>query len=128
MGFGPRPEDGLSGTRFRLFPQPSFLDSFERAETVWVSSPPGSLGPGPSDDRMYVVDPIGKPSPYGIHPGPRGSTDLYLPPWRGAASSTGLGITISLTSPSPIISPALRRTGSRRAKKSLSASSSAALS
>lgn len=83
MRFGPRAGGELSGTKFKLFPQPSYLDSFERAETVWVSSPPGSLGPGPSDDRMYVVDPIGKPRPYGILPGPRGSTDLYMPPWRG---------------------------------------------
>ena len=83
MGFGPGAGEGLSGTRFRLFPQPSFLDSFERAETVWVSSPPGSLGPGPSDDRMYVVDPVGKPMPYGIIPGPRGPAGLYLPPWNG---------------------------------------------
>jgi hypothetical protein len=31
---------------------------------VWVSPPAGSIGPGPTDDRMYVVDPIHKDQPY----------------------------------------------------------------
>ncbi len=48
------------GTRFRIFPQPRFLEGFGEAETVWLSPLPGSVGPGPSDDRMYVVDAIGK--------------------------------------------------------------------
>lgn len=45
------------GTRFLLYPQPPFLDGHDSPETVWVSSPPGSLMPGPADDRMYLVDP-----------------------------------------------------------------------
>ena len=45
-------------------PQPAFLDGFHEPETVVVSSPAGSLGPGPSDDRMYVVDAIGKINAY----------------------------------------------------------------
>ncbi len=61
------------GTRFRLFAQSPVLAGFERPETVWVSSPAGTLGPGPSDARMYVVEPLAK-KPYG---------ENDLPPFRG---------------------------------------------
>ncbi len=71
------------GTRFRLFPQPPSLEAQEEPETVWVSSPAGSLMPGPSDHRMYVIDPVGKEKPYGYYPGPNGSTFHYRPPWPG---------------------------------------------
>jgi len=71
------------GTRFRLFPQPPFLERYRDPVTVRVSSPAGSLGPGPADDRMYVVSPIGKRRPYGIVPGPYGTPFLYLPGWDG---------------------------------------------
>ena len=70
-----------SGTKFRLFPQPPFLAGFEEPEIVRVSPPAGTVGPGPSDDRMYVVDPIGKSRPYGTPIGRYG--ELYLPPWDG---------------------------------------------
>jgi hypothetical protein len=74
----PRIQDELiraRGTRFRLYPQTPVLESIRvrGPETVWVSPPPGSIGPGPSDDRMYVADAIEK-SPYGYP---------YLPPHRG---------------------------------------------
>lgn len=72
-----------TGTRFRLFPQPSFLEPLRDPETVWVSPPAGAIGPGPSDDRMYVVDPIGKPQPYGPARRLYGPPFLYLPPWEG---------------------------------------------
>ena len=72
-----------SGTRFRLFPQPSFLERRERPETVQVSRPPGTVGPGPADDRMVVIDPMGKERPYGIRLVPGAGAILYLPPWRG---------------------------------------------
>lgn len=72
------------GTKFRLFPQPYFLEPYGEPETVWVSPPAGTVGPGPADDRMYVVDPLGKTLPYGSHRGPRGSSYLYLPPWDGS--------------------------------------------
>ena len=62
------------GTRFRLFPQLPNLAAFSEPETVWLSPPAGSLAPGPADNRMYVVDPINKPEPYGFP---------YLPPYRG---------------------------------------------
>ena len=61
------------GTRFRLFAQSPVLEGFARPETVWVSSPAGSLGPGPSDARIYVVEPLEK-KPY---------ADSDLPPFRG---------------------------------------------
>jgi hypothetical protein len=72
-----------AGTRFRLFPQPPFLDHYRTPVTVRVSPPAGSVGPGPADDRMYVVAPIGKRRPYGIAVGPYGSPFLYLPAWDG---------------------------------------------
>lgn len=72
-----------NGTRFRLFPQAP-LKSDSEPEVVWVSSPAGSVFSGPSDDRMYVVDPIGKHLTYGPQIGPRGSNYYYMPPWQGA--------------------------------------------
>ena len=62
------------GTKFRLFPQPGFLEPFQEPETVWVSPRAGSIGPGPADDRMYVVDTINKEQPYQFP---------YLPPYDG---------------------------------------------
>jgi len=71
------------GTRFRLYPQPSFLTPGRAPETVVVSAPAGSVGPGPADDRMYAIYPLGKTRPYGLVPGWRGGPLLYLPPWDG---------------------------------------------
>ena len=73
----------MGGTRFRLFVQPPFEDALSRPEIITVSSPSGSLGVGPSDDRMYVLEPEGKARPYGLNPGPFGTPFLYLPPWKG---------------------------------------------
>lgn len=75
------------GTRFKLFPQPPFLENFEEPETVYISSPAGTVGPGPSDERMYVVDPIGKWPAYGMQTGPGGVPYMYLPPWDGPVSA-----------------------------------------
>ncbi|HVG81309.1 MAG TPA: hypothetical protein VNB28_03405, partial [Methylomirabilota bacterium] len=72
-----------TGTRFRIFPQAPFLHPELLPEIVAVSKPPGSIGPGPADDRIYVIDPIGKGAPYGLMP-ELGPTVLYLPPWSGA--------------------------------------------
>ena len=58
-----------TGTRFRLYVQSPVLEGFADPETVWVSSPAGSLGPGPSDARMYALQPIEK-KPYGDETGP----------------------------------------------------------
>jgi hypothetical protein len=71
------------GTRFRLFPQPSFLAPYRKPITVTLSPPAGSVGRGPSDLRMHVVHPIGKRWPYGLIRGPYGSPYMYLPPWEG---------------------------------------------
>lgn len=64
------------GTKVRLFPQAPFLAGFSEPEVVWLSPPAGTVGPGPSDDRMYVVDAVEKPTPYEFP---------YLPPFYGAA-------------------------------------------
>ncbi len=71
------------GTRFRLFPQLPTLEQQQAPETVWVSSPAGTVRPGPSDHRMYVIDPVGKERAYGYYPGPGGATFHYRPPWQG---------------------------------------------
>jgi hypothetical protein len=62
------------GTRFRLYPQSPVLESIHGPEIVWIAHPPGFIGPGPSDDRMYVVDAIGKDQYYDFP---------FLPPWGG---------------------------------------------
>jgi hypothetical protein len=59
-----------------LYAQSRYLAHFQEPETVWLSPPAGSVMPGPADDRMYVVDPIGKPQRYEFP---------YLPPYRGPA-------------------------------------------
>lgn len=65
-----------TGTRVRLFAQSHYLQAFREPEIVWLAPPAGSVAPGPSDDRMYAVDPIGKDEPYEFP---------FLPPWRGPA-------------------------------------------
>jgi hypothetical protein len=73
----------MDGTRFRLFPQPSYLEGFEEPETIYIASSPGNIGPGPSDEHMYAVFPAGKPAPYGISVDPFSRSKMYLPPWTG---------------------------------------------
>ena len=70
------------GTRFKLYPQPRFLEEYGAPEVVTVSSPPGSLGPGPQDDRMYTIFPIGKSDPYGF--AAEGGGEAPAPPWTGS--------------------------------------------
>ncbi|MEM8840164.1 MAG: hypothetical protein AAGD47_00155 [Pseudomonadota bacterium] len=70
----------MEGTRFKLYPQPHFLEDFSEPETVMVSSPPGSLDAGPADHRMYTIFPIGKQKAYGIDA--EGGA-LLAPPWTG---------------------------------------------
>jgi hypothetical protein len=71
------------GVRFRLYPKPPYVHPEWPPETVCVSEPPGAIGPGPSDDRMHLVNPVGKRLPYGVNPGPLGTPFLHLPPWNG---------------------------------------------
>jgi hypothetical protein len=63
-----------TGTRFRVYPQPKFLPGFARPVTVHVDSTPGTIGIGPADARMYVVDARNK-RPY--------STTGRVPPYAG---------------------------------------------
>lgn len=63
------------GTRFLVFPQPPFIPGYERPETIWISTPPNRIGPGPADRRMYVIDPLLEKQPYQFP---------YLPPYVGA--------------------------------------------
>jgi hypothetical protein len=67
-----------NGTRFRLFAQAPVLAAFREPETVWVSTPPGGIRPGPEDDRLRTVDALDKTEPYDLPPN--------APPYRGAAS------------------------------------------
>ena len=48
------------GVRFRLYPKPPYVHPEWSPEVVCVSKPPGAIGPGPSDERMHIVNPIGK--------------------------------------------------------------------
>jgi hypothetical protein len=77
------------GTRFRLFVQPPYSERAE-PEVIVVSSPVGSVGAGPSDDFMYVVEPIGKRLPYGVRRAPSGVPFNYLPPWDGRLAAPAL--------------------------------------
>ena len=83
-------EDEAPGTRFLLFPQSPFGEDAAELELVEISAPPGTIGPGPSGPRMYVVDPIDKSIPYGvIVPGPVGP-GMYLPPWNGQRNAPAI--------------------------------------
>lgn len=46
-----------TGTRFFIYPQPKKLTGFSKPETVYINKVPGTIKPGPEDDRIYVVDP-----------------------------------------------------------------------
>ena len=71
------------GTFFRIFPQTQTGEDSLPAQIVEVSSPSGSVGPGPSDERMYVIFPVDKPREYGMHTDENGYPYVYLPPWDG---------------------------------------------
>ncbi|OED43151.1 hypothetical protein AB833_04405 [Chromatiales bacterium (ex Bugula neritina AB1)] len=53
------------------------------AEVVEISTPPGQMGPGPSDNTMYVINPVKKGREYGMHKDDHGNPYVYLPPWNG---------------------------------------------
>src|SRR5262245_40524025 len=84
------PVRSRAGTRFRLFPQPPFLKHYRKPVTVRLSPRAGSVGPGPADARMYVVEPVGKQRPYGVVFGPLGSPFVYLPSWDGPSQPPAL--------------------------------------
>ncbi len=87
MAHGVRSLFNIGGTKFLLYPQLPSLSDAAAPETVWVSSPAGSVGVGPMDNRMYVVDPIGKERPYGFYPDASGHIFHYRPPWEGPVTS-----------------------------------------
>ncbi|NKM53472.1 hypothetical protein GFL21_02880 [Rhizobium anhuiense] len=62
------------GTRFLVFPQPSFIPGYEKPEVVWIGPSAGPILAGPSDSRMYVANPIEPKIPY---------ASPNLPPYRG---------------------------------------------
>lgn len=75
---------GISGgTRFLLFPQSPSSGRPRPPEAVTISTPPGLVGPGPSDDRVYMINPPTKRDPYGLRTDDSGREVLDLPPWRG---------------------------------------------
>jgi hypothetical protein len=52
-------------------------------ETVVLSVPAGRVLPGPRDERLYVIRPLGKQLPYGLATTAYGKPFIYLPPWDG---------------------------------------------
>jgi len=62
-----------NGTRFRIFPK--YASGYAEPEVVTLSSPLGSVGPGPSNRRMYAINPVDKP----VHYDP----PFYVPPYSG---------------------------------------------
>jgi hypothetical protein len=66
------------GTRFRIFPQVPHVAGYSIPETVWISTPPDRMQPGPEDHRLYVRDPVFDKEPY-EYP--------YLPPFVGETFS-----------------------------------------
>ena len=49
-----------SGTRFLVFAQPRYLESFRDPETIHLAISPSEIQAGPADQRMYVLDAIDK--------------------------------------------------------------------
>ena len=67
--------EATAGTRFLLYPQAPTTPGYDQPELVWISDPRGSILPGPTNERMYVVDPQAAKQPY-EYPA--------LPPYTGA--------------------------------------------
>lgn len=66
-------------TRFLIYPQVPHLAGYEKPETVFIKSAPGLVGPGPSDNRIYVSDPLFDKQPYEYPNMPPFSGDTYAP-------------------------------------------------
>ena len=71
------------GTRFRVYPQAPVLASYREPITVELSPAAGSVGIGPHDHRMSVIEPLGKSESYGQQLLRDQARRLVLPPWRG---------------------------------------------
>lgn len=90
-----------AGTRFRIYPQPSTLRGFRYPEIVYINAKPGTIRPGPADERLYVVDALNKLSyaeaggepPYRgrrrrrVRPGAGGHFSHLRPGTRGFSSA-----------------------------------------
>ena len=63
---------------FPAFPAGAGGAGIAEPETVVISRAPGSIRPGPSDERMYVVDALQKSRPYAFP---------FLPPFVGPANA-----------------------------------------
>lgn len=75
-GFWPaRFRFSTEGTRFLIYLQPEFA----KPSRVYINALPGTIGPGPTDDRIRTVDAKQKP-PYKFEA--RGQS-LTVPPWTG---------------------------------------------
>jgi hypothetical protein len=48
------------GTRFRIYPQAKNVPGFASPSTIYVGSRPGTIGPGPADSRIRVIDAMGR--------------------------------------------------------------------
>jgi hypothetical protein len=48
------------GTRFRIYLQSKSVKGFATPATIYVSSRPGTIGPGPEDSRIRVIDAPGQ--------------------------------------------------------------------
>lgn len=68
-------EEKSPGTRFWIFPQPSFVPGYEKPDRVWLSVLRDEIAIGPGDISMYVVDPVFDKQPYG---------STWLPPFEGS--------------------------------------------
>jgi hypothetical protein len=71
------------GTRFRIYVQQKRLRGFGRPEIVHVRAAPGSIGPGPADAVVHVVDADDDKPPYRTTPG---TAPPYLGPRHPAAA------------------------------------------
>jgi hypothetical protein len=80
---GASADEASLGTRFRLFPQVPHLSGYSTPETVWIEIPPDHLQPGPSDERIYVRDPIVEKEPYEFPMMPPYVGDVYPPAEAG---------------------------------------------
>ena len=72
------------GTLFRIFPQTATDKVSMPAEIVKVLSSAGTVGPGSSDDRLFVIFPLDKPKEYGIQKDDLGLPYVFPPPRSGA--------------------------------------------
>ena len=67
--------DERVGTRFWIFPQAPFIPGYEKPDRIWLPILADEVWDGPSDNAMYVADPLFDKLPYGT---------TSLPPFDGA--------------------------------------------